>query len=86
MLSGAGLFDRHAKYDPNVAETAVRLISGTAEWRTAHRGAVIGLLELSNVENTHQSLPLNDRKNGRRRRVCPSGIEDLRDPISSRCP
>ena len=62
MLPGAGLFDRHAKYHSNVAETAVRLISGTSEWRTAHRGAVIGLLELSSVDNTHQSLPLNDRK------------------------
>jgi DNA/RNA-binding domain of Phe-tRNA-synthetase-like protein len=38
------------------------LIAATAEWRTAHRGAVIGLLELSSVENMHPSLPLEDRK------------------------
>jgi DNA/RNA-binding domain of Phe-tRNA-synthetase-like protein len=37
-------------------------ISATAEWRTAHRGAVIGLLELSRVENTHPSSQLEDRK------------------------
>jgi DNA/RNA-binding domain of Phe-tRNA-synthetase-like protein len=38
------------------------LISATAEWRTVHRGAVIGLLELSGVENTHPSFQLDDRK------------------------
>ncbi len=38
------------------------LISVTDEWRTIHPGAVIGLLELSDVENTHTSLQLNDRK------------------------
>lgn len=38
------------------------LISVTDEWRTVHRGAVIGLLELSGVENTHTSLQLDDRK------------------------
>jgi DNA/RNA-binding domain of Phe-tRNA-synthetase-like protein len=38
------------------------LISATAEWRTAHRGAVIGLLELSSVDNAHASLQLDDRK------------------------
>lgn len=38
------------------------LISATTEWRTAHPGAVIGLLELSRVENTHPSLQLDDRK------------------------
>lgn len=38
------------------------LISATAEWRTAHPAAVIGLLELSRVENTHPSLRLDDRK------------------------
>jgi DNA/RNA-binding domain of Phe-tRNA-synthetase-like protein len=37
-------------------------ISATAEWRTAHPGAVIGLLELSRVENGTPSLPLDDRK------------------------
>lgn len=38
------------------------LISVTDEWRTTHPGAVIGLLELSGVENTHRSLQLEDRK------------------------
>lgn len=38
------------------------LISATEEWRAAHPGAAIGLLEISAVENTHPSLPLNDRK------------------------
>jgi DNA/RNA-binding domain of Phe-tRNA-synthetase-like protein len=38
------------------------LISGTDEWRTAHPGATIGLLELSRVENSRQSLQLDDRK------------------------
>lgn len=38
------------------------LISVTDEWRTTHPGAVIGLLDLSGVENTHLSLQLNDRK------------------------
>jgi DNA/RNA-binding domain of Phe-tRNA-synthetase-like protein len=38
------------------------LISATEEWRTAHPGAVIGLLELSRVENAHPSLQLDDRK------------------------
>jgi DNA/RNA-binding domain of Phe-tRNA-synthetase-like protein len=37
-------------------------ISATAEWRTAHPGAVIGLLELSGVENTGSSARLNERK------------------------
>jgi DNA/RNA-binding domain of Phe-tRNA-synthetase-like protein len=37
-------------------------ISATDEWRTAHPGAVIGLLELSGVENTHTSPQLDDRK------------------------
>lgn len=37
-------------------------ISATEEWRSTYPGAVIGLLELSEVENTHTSLPLNDRK------------------------
>jgi DNA/RNA-binding domain of Phe-tRNA-synthetase-like protein len=38
------------------------LISVTDEWRTNHPGAVIGLLELSGVENTHTSLQLDERK------------------------
>ena len=38
------------------------LISATDEWRTTHHGAMIGLLELSNVENDHTSLQLDQRK------------------------
>jgi len=38
------------------------LISETNEWRIAHPGAVIGLLELSGVENALTSLPLDNRK------------------------
>ena len=38
------------------------LISATNEWRTTHPGAMIGLLELSNVENDHTSLQLDQRK------------------------
>ena len=37
-------------------------ISATAEWRAAHPGAVIGLLELSKVENTRPSRQLDERK------------------------
>jgi DNA/RNA-binding domain of Phe-tRNA-synthetase-like protein len=37
-------------------------ISGTAEWSVSHPGAVIGLLELSGVENTLPSLQLNQHK------------------------
>ncbi|MCJ7434251.1 MAG: hypothetical protein MUO77_12260 [Anaerolineales bacterium] len=37
-------------------------ISATDEWRTAHPGAAIGLLELSGVENTHPSLRLDEQK------------------------
>ena len=40
----------------------MNLISGTAEWRAAHPGAVIGLLELDGVENTLPSPQLNQRK------------------------
>lgn len=40
----------------------MRSISATAEWRAAHTGAVIGLLELSRVENGHPSPQLDDRK------------------------
>ncbi len=38
------------------------LISATDEWRTAHPGAVIGLLELSGVKNTHVVPRLGARK------------------------
>ena len=37
-------------------------ISATDEWRTAHLGATIGLLELAGVENGSASEPLNQRK------------------------
>jgi DNA/RNA-binding domain of Phe-tRNA-synthetase-like protein len=37
-------------------------ISATDEWRTTHPGAVIGLLELSGVDNTHPSPELDLRK------------------------
>jgi DNA/RNA-binding domain of Phe-tRNA-synthetase-like protein len=37
-------------------------ISSTAAWRTAHPGAVIGLLELSGIDNTQPSSQLDDRK------------------------
>jgi DNA/RNA-binding domain of Phe-tRNA-synthetase-like protein len=37
-------------------------ISATDEWRTTHPGAVIGLLELSGLENTHSSPKLDERK------------------------
>ena len=37
-------------------------ISATAEWRAAHPGAIIGLLELSRVENRQPSPALDDRK------------------------
>lgn len=33
-------------------------ISGTKGWQTAHRGAVIGLLEISGVDNTPASSPI----------------------------
>jgi DNA/RNA-binding domain of Phe-tRNA-synthetase-like protein len=38
------------------------LISATDEWQTAHPEAVIGLLELSGVENNLTSLRLDERK------------------------
>ena len=38
------------------------LISATDEWRITHPGAVIGLLELSHVENMHSSPKLDERK------------------------
>jgi DNA/RNA-binding domain of Phe-tRNA-synthetase-like protein len=37
-------------------------ISATNEWRTAHPGATIGLLEISRVENAHPSQALNQHK------------------------
>jgi DNA/RNA-binding domain of Phe-tRNA-synthetase-like protein len=37
-------------------------ISGTTEWHAAHPGAVIGLLEITGVENTLPSPQLNQRK------------------------
>jgi len=37
-------------------------ISGTAEWRSSHPGAVIGLLELSHVDDTRASVELDARK------------------------
>jgi DNA/RNA-binding domain of Phe-tRNA-synthetase-like protein len=40
----------------------VLAISATAEWRAAHPGAVIGLLELSRVDNSRPAPALDDRK------------------------
>ena len=37
-------------------------VSVTDDWRAAHPGAAIGLLELSGVENTDPALQLDDRK------------------------
>jgi DNA/RNA-binding domain of Phe-tRNA-synthetase-like protein len=37
-------------------------ISAVNEWRISHPGAVIGLLELSGIENTHSSPRLDERK------------------------
>ena len=37
-------------------------ISGTDEWKAAHPGAIIGLLELSGIDNAQKCPPLNDRK------------------------
>lgn len=37
-------------------------ISGTDEWRNTHPKAVIGLLQLSGVKNSEESLLLNDQK------------------------
>src|SRR2546428_11417078 len=45
-----------------VAEIITLLISATDESRTTHPGAVIGLLELSEIENTHSSPKLDERK------------------------
>jgi DNA/RNA-binding domain of Phe-tRNA-synthetase-like protein len=40
----------------------MRSVSATAEWRAAHPGAIIGLLELSRLDNTRPSLELDTRK------------------------
>ena len=37
-------------------------ISATDEWRISHPGGIIGLLELSGVENIHASSSLDERK------------------------
>lgn len=37
-------------------------ITGTADWKEAHPGAIIGLLEITNVQNTTASPELNQRK------------------------
>jgi DNA/RNA-binding domain of Phe-tRNA-synthetase-like protein len=37
-------------------------ITGTSDWNAAHPGAMIGLLELSGVDNTRHSPVLNERK------------------------
>jgi DNA/RNA-binding domain of Phe-tRNA-synthetase-like protein len=37
-------------------------ITATPEWRTVHPGAAIGLLELSNLDNTRPALQLDGRK------------------------
>ena len=37
-------------------------ISAVDNWRTSHPGAVIGLLELSGIENIHSSPKLDERK------------------------
>ncbi len=37
-------------------------VSGIAEWKAAYPGAVIGLLEISGIENAHASLKLNQHK------------------------
>ena len=38
------------------------IISATAEWRAAHPGATIGLLEISRVDNHLPSAELEQRK------------------------
>ncbi len=38
------------------------LISATDEWRIAHPGAIVGLLELSGVEKVHAAPKLDERK------------------------
>ncbi len=43
-------------------EVYMLLILATDEWRAAHPGGAVGLLELTGVENTGTSPQLNDRK------------------------
>jgi DNA/RNA-binding domain of Phe-tRNA-synthetase-like protein len=45
-----------------MVEIYMLLISATDQWRSTHPGAVIGLLELSGVDNTHPSPKLDERK------------------------
>jgi DNA/RNA-binding domain of Phe-tRNA-synthetase-like protein len=45
-----------------ITEVSMLLISGTDEWQNTHSGAMIGLLELSGVENTHTSPKFDVRK------------------------
>jgi DNA/RNA-binding domain of Phe-tRNA-synthetase-like protein len=53
-------------FDQNISQIkdqpCMLSISGTNEWRAAHPGAVIGLLELSGVDNTVTSPQLNEHK------------------------
>ena len=58
-LMGDGYF---FPLDACAVEIYMLTISATDEWRTAHPGAIIGLLELSGVENTHSSPQLDERK------------------------
>lgn len=44
------------------AQIIMLVISATDEWRSIHPGAVIGLLELSGVENLFSSPQLDERK------------------------
>jgi len=37
-------------------------VTATSDWQAAHPGAIIGLLELSSVQNPSDSSPLNQRK------------------------
>jgi len=43
-------------------ETNMLTISATGDWRTAHPGATIGLLELSGIDNTGSPPRLSERK------------------------
>ncbi len=47
-----------------VCKTDMLSISATDEWRISHPGATIGLLELSDLDNTGSSPQLNERKRG----------------------
>lgn len=37
-------------------------ISATSEWHTIHRGATVGLLEISGIDNSHASAAMDARK------------------------